>query len=149
MTTMKIGWGTRIAFLYGGFVVLIATLVIGSMRQNYDLVSKDYYQQELEYQKTIDAGKNQAALSSPVYVQANESNVVLKFPTEFTGKSLSGKVYFYSPVNATLDKSFDIAVSANSMYVSRNELSKASYKIKINWQADGKDYYQESAINLQ
>lgn len=149
MTTMKIGWGTRIAFLYGGFVVLIAMLVTGSMRQDYDLVSNDYYQQELEYQKKIDAGKNQAALSAPVHLHANNANVILKFPGEFIGKRLSGTVQFYSPADATFDKSFEISADSNSMYVSRHDLYKASYKVKINWQADGKSYYQESAINLQ
>jgi nitrogen fixation protein FixH len=149
MTMMKIGWGTRIAFLYGGFVLIIAALVIGSMRQNYDLVSADYYQQELEYQKTIDAGKNQAALSSPVHLHANESNVMLKFPAEFEGKVLEGKVQFYSPVDASLDKSFELAAENNSMFISRSKLNKAAYKVKINWQEGGKGYYQESAINLK
>jgi nitrogen fixation protein FixH len=149
MTTMKIGWGTRIAFLYGGFVLIIAALVIGSMRQNYDLVSKDYYQQELEYQKTIDAGKNQAALSAPVHLHANESNVVLKFPSEFEGKTLAGKIHFYSPVDAAMDKSFELVAENNSMFIRRSELHNATYKVKIGWQVDGKEYYQESAINLK
>lgn len=146
---MKIGWGTKIAFLYGGFVLLIATLVVGSMRQDFDLVSKDYYQEEIEYQKTIDAGKNQAALSTPVHMHANEANVVLKFPAEFDGKTITGNVQFYSPVDASLDKSFKLTVENNSMFVNRGELSKAAYKVKINWEVEGKAYYQESAINLK
>ena len=146
---MKIGWGTRIAFLYGGFVLLIATLVIGSMRQNYDLVSKDYYQQELDYQKTIDAGKNQATLSAPVHLHANESNVVLKFPAEFEGKAVTGKVQFYSPVDASLDKSFEITTEGNNMFINRSKLNKTAYKVRINWKAEEKAYYQQSEINLK
>ncbi|MBW7914094.1 MAG: FixH family protein [Taibaiella sp.] len=71
MSTMKFGWGSRIALLYGGFVVLIAALVTGSMRQDFDLVADDYYQQEIAYQNVLDAGKNQSALSAPVRVYAN------------------------------------------------------------------------------
>lgn len=149
MSTMKMSWGARIAILYLGFVALIAILVTNSMRQDFDLVSPDYYQKELKYQDVIDASKNQAALSAPVQIQATEAVVSLQFPAEFKDKIVAGTVQFYSPVNAALDKSFDISMAGNSMNIERTLLHSAAYKVKINWQCEGKDYYQESEINLQ
>jgi hypothetical protein len=146
---IRISWGVKIAILYTGFVILIATLVINSMRQNFDLVATDYYQQEIQYQKVIDAGKNQATLSSPVQIHANETAVILNFPKEFTGKLVKGKALFYSEINSAWDKSFDISTDANMAAFMRKELKPAAYKLKINWEADGKAYYQESTINLQ
>ena len=61
-------WGARIALLYGGFVVLIVVLVTKSMREDFDLVSADYYNKELAYQNVIEAAKEQATLSEPVKV---------------------------------------------------------------------------------
>jgi hypothetical protein len=148
MSTIKINWGARIAVLYGGFVVIIVLLVAGSMRQSFDLVSPDYYGQEIKYQQVIDAGKNSATLSAPVAVKADAGQVIIDFPKDFSGKVLSGTVQFYSPVNAAWDKSIPMNVNNNVMVVSKQALQPTTYKVKMNWSCEGKQYYQESEINL-
>ncbi len=149
MSVMKINWGAKIALLYGGFVVLIVMLVAGSMRQDFDLVTPDYYGQEIKYQQVIDAGKNQATLSAPVVIHANATDVMIEFPSEFADKVVKGDVHFYSPVNASWDKTFNINIANNSMTVQRSELRNTNYTIKLNWEADGKKYYQETTLNLR
>lgn len=148
MSVMKISWGTKIAMLYGGFVALIVILVAGSMRQDFDLVSPDYYGQEIKYQQVIDAGKNQSALSAPVAIHTDEQQVTIAFPAEFEGKTISGKIQFYSAVNAAWDRVVDITAENNSMNVPIAQLQCTSYTIKLNWNCDGKQYYQETALNL-
>ncbi len=145
---MKIGWGWRIGILYGGFVLFMGTLVMASTHQHFDLVSKDYYGEEIAYQKVIDAGKNQAALSRPLAIHASGQAVTLDFPDEFRGKVLSGNVMFYSPVDARWDETFKINAEGNSMNISRSNLHNTRYTMKISWTADGKNYYQESEIML-
>lgn len=148
MSTIKINWGAKIALLYGGFVALIVILVAGSMRQDFDLVAPDYYSQEIKYQQVIDAGKNQSELSAPVSVSATETTVSIDFPTEFTNKVINGTVQFYSPVNSAWDKTVKINTADNSMTVLRSELQATTYTIKMNWEADGKKYYQETSLKL-
>ena len=145
---MKIGWGWKIVLLYSCFVTLIVTLVVASSRQKFDLVSKNYYDAELVFQKTLDAGKNQANLSTPVSIHANESAVTVDFPEEFRGKALSGDILFYAPVNADWDNTVKINANNNSVIVSRKLLHNTRYTIKINCVVDGKNYYQESEILL-
>ncbi len=145
---MKIGWGWKITILYSCFVVLMVTLVVASSRQKFDLVSKNYYDDELAFQKTLDAGKNQAGLSQPVSIHANKDSVIIDFPDEFRSKVLSGDIRFYSPVNEDWDKSFKINTGNNSVTVSRKSLRNTKYTIKINCAVDGKNYYQESEILL-
>ncbi len=149
MSIMKMNWGARIAILYGGFVAIIVTLVVGSMHQSFDLVSPDYYSQEIKYQQVIDAGKNQAALSSPVSVHADQQNVVIQFPAEFHGKEVTGDIDFYSPVSTSMDKHVPIQVNNNAMAIARNTLHTTSYNVKISWKADGKAYYQETDLTLR
>jgi len=145
---MQISWGTKIAILYLSFVALIVTLVVSSMHQKFDLVSKDYYKQEIEYQHVIDASKNQANLSAPVAITKTNNEVLVNFPRDFKNKSISGTIQFYSPVDASMDKQFNIAAVNNSMAINNKYLRKTNYKIKISWQAGSKNYYQESDINL-
>lgn len=141
-------WGWRIALLYGGFVALIMTLVIRSSHQHFDLVSKDYYEKEIAYQQVIDASRNQSALSSAMEVHANATNVVIEMPAEFAGKSVIGSVQFYSPVNAAWDKKYPIRLVDNKIMIARSELKNTRYTIKIDCEAAGKKYYQETELNL-
>lgn len=145
---MKLNWGTKIALMYGGFVVLIMFLVIKSMKQDFQLVSDDYYQKEIKYQDVIDGSKNQAQLSAPIAIHANEQKVTLDFPADFTNQELKGSVQFYSSVNAKWDAKFPLKAIANSMDIDRTQLQKTRYTIKINWEAAGKKYYQEDSLNL-
>lgn len=148
MSTLKVGWGTKIAVLYGGFVILIVTLVAGSMRQSFDLVSSDYYAQELKYQEVLDAGKNSSALSAPLQLNIAKDEVSIKFPAEFQGKDVNGSIHFYSPVNEAWDKTISFNASNNTASVNKRVLKATSYTAKINWTCGGKSYYQETKINL-
>lgn len=146
---MKINWGVKIALLYSGFVALIVVLVAGSMRQDFDLVAPDYYGQEIKYQQVIDAGKNQSALTAPAAIHASEQTVTIDFPAEFAGKTITGKVQFYSAVNADWDRVLDITTENNSMVVARQQLQRTNYTVKLTWNCDGKPYYQETTLNLR
>jgi hypothetical protein len=145
---MKISWGLKLTLAYSSFVALILFMVISSSHQHFDLVSKDYYDAEIGYQKVIDAGKNQAQLSSPMLVHANSTSVIVELPEEFRNKALVGKVEFYSPVNAEWDRSYPIVVQENTISISRNALMNTRYKVKINCAVDSKNYYQETEIFL-
>ncbi len=145
---MKLGWGWKIAILYGGFMAIIIALVIGSSRQSFDLVSNDYYGEEIAYQKVIDASKNQSALSQPMEVHANANSVIIDFPAEFKDKILSGNIQFYSPVNSKWDRNFTLSKEGNSVNIDRSKLQNTRYKLKISCQVDGKNYYQESELYL-
>lgn len=148
MSTVKIGWGTRIAILYGGFVILIASLVTLSMKQDFSLVSDDYYKEELAYQSTIDASKNSSMLSEPANISVYKKEIVVRFPAEFAGKNIEGTAHFYSPVATSLDRKFEIKASDNTMHIERKEMASGRYIVKLSWAADGKTYYQETNLNL-
>jgi len=145
---MKISWGVKITILYLAFVLLIVTMVVASSRQHFDLVSNSYYADEIKYQNVIDAGKNQAQLSHPVLIDKDLNAVELQLPSELDGKMVTGSVHFYSPVNAAWDKQFPLQVDNHRITISRSDLRKTRYTVKIDLEAEGRKYYQESEINL-
>ncbi|MDR3679956.1 MAG: FixH family protein [Flavipsychrobacter sp.] len=145
---MKISWGIRIAIVYSGFVLLILTLVIASMHQHFDLVSANYYDEEVAYQKVINAGKNEATLSTPINVHANADKVTIEFPAELQGKEAKGEIRFYSPVNSAWDTKYNVAIVDHSMSIERSKLRNTKYIVKIDLTDNGKRYYQETEINL-
>lgn len=148
MSTIKMGWGTKIALLYLAFAALIITLVVKSMHQSFDLVSKDYYSEELKYQQVINASNNQATLSAAVNIYQQDDNIDIQFPKEFTSSAFKGKAYFYSQANAEWDRTFDLNVIGGHCMIPVNSLKATSYILKLLWAANGKDYYQETSIQI-
>jgi hypothetical protein len=145
---MTIGWGWKIAMGYLGFVAMIICLVVASGRQKIDLVSKDYYKDEIAYQQVLDASKNQADLQGALTIHANKQEVVIDFPPEFDQKILSGNVQFYCAVNDKWDRKFDIKTTNARHSISRDGLHPATYTAKVNYRVDDKDFYYEIPINL-
>ncbi len=145
---MQLGWGWKIGLLYTAFAGMIIALVVASSRQKFDLVSKDYYKEEIAYQQVLDASANQAALQGTMVIRANEQTVNIEFPAEFQTAPIHGTVHFYSAVSKDLDRTFDITTEQNRMTIDRNKLPRAAYTMKVSYNANGKDYYQQSDINL-
>lgn len=145
---MKIGWGWKIAILYAGFMAMIITLVTASSHQKIDLVSKDYYKDEIAYQDVLNASKNQALLTANPEIHANGSEVVIEFPADVAKQALKGNVNFYAAVNKEWDKDFAISVTDNKMVIPRNALHNIVYQLRISYSADGKQYYYEAKLDL-
>ena len=146
---MQLNWGLKITILYSGFVILIITMVSMAMSQKVDLVSKNYYEQELQYQDKIDKINRTHALSEQMTWQVNRNTLLIKFPEQFKGKLIKGTIYFFRPSDETMDKKITISVDTSLCFkVSTNQLNKGLYKMQIDWNVDNNEYYNESVIKF-
>lgn len=145
---MKISWGTKIAALYIGFVLMIITLVAAATMTKTDLVADNYYQQEIGFQKRIDATKAALELYQPASLTESTNNIDISFPAVFKGQDLKAKVHFYAAANSSADKNFDVETTDAQWQVSKSKLAHAAYEVQISWQSGGKDYYQSLPLNL-
>jgi nitrogen fixation protein FixH len=143
-------WGVKITLLYSGFVLLIVTMVSMSMSQKVDLVSKDYYEQELQFQDKINQMDRTKALSEQLSWQVQNDELVLDFPDQFKGQQTSGKVFFFRPSDAVLDKNIKIqADTLNAKGISIKSLKKGLYKMQVNWEVENIQYYNEGFIQIK
>jgi nitrogen fixation protein FixH len=143
-------WGVKITMLYAGFVLFIATMVSMSISQKVDLVSEDYYEQELQFQDKINLFDRTQALSNQLSWQVQNDKLTLDFPAQFRGKQTSGKVFFFRPSDAVLDKSMKIqADTLTTKSISIKTLKKGLYKIQINWEVENIQYYNEGFIQIK
>ena len=55
---MKFNWGHKILGIYFVFITGIAFMVVMSSRQKIDLVTPDYYAEEIKFQEKIDEKNN-------------------------------------------------------------------------------------------
>lgn len=146
---LKLSWGTRIFFLYTGFVVMIIFFVVRAMNQKVDLVAPDYYAQELKYQDKLDRINRANALAQPLTWKIDDGSVRMMFPAEFNGKTIKGDIVFFRPS----DKTKDITVAVNpdaagEQLISGDNLSSGLYRVQVGWEVDGVTYFKEGVIVL-
>ena len=101
---MTINFGHKLLLAFLLFGILMFYLVYQSLHTNFELVSKDYYQDELVYQQVIDATKNTNDLSSKASITQKGDEIHLQLPSEMVNQSISGQVYFYCASDSKKDR---------------------------------------------
>jgi hypothetical protein len=142
-------WGNKLIVVFIVFAALMATLVYKATQTKFELVSKDYYQDELRYQDKIDGAAN-AALEAPLLVRLKDGSVFLEFPELQKKSSITGEAWFYCSVDASKDNR--IALNVNTLGIQQIDVKtfrKGNYVVKISYEANGKKYYSAHPLRIQ
>jgi hypothetical protein len=147
---MKFNWGTGIVLAFIGFIAFIMYFIVSmniNDKYDHDLVSEDYYADELQYQNDINKLKNSKDLETNISYQKNTDGLLIKFPKDIDYKQIKGKVFLYRPSNKQLD--FEAAISLSNPYllIPDKRLVDGRWNIKIDWQYKGKSYLFKESIN--
>jgi len=143
-------WGLRIIMLYATFVVFMLILVGMSVQQDFDLVSKDYYNQEIEYQTRINKIANAQKLSTPLQIQLDNETQQLNIQYPAQLENISGSIQLYRPTDAKKDILTAIKPATdNTQTISTAALQKGLWRVKVEWAADNTEYYNEEIIVIQ
>ncbi|MBQ0734762.1 FixH family protein [Aquimarina celericrescens] len=133
---MKINWGTAIVLVFIGFISFIMYFVV-KMNTNdkyqHDLVTEEYYKEELAFQKEIDAEKNAKALKNNIRVEKTSDGLVITFPEDKNYEDITGTISLYRPSNKKLDFEIPIKLSNSKVTISNNNLIEGRWNITINW----------------
>lgn len=142
-------WGHKIIIVFILFAAGIITLVTKSMRTRIDMVTPDYYAEELKYQQVIDGRREAQLLSAPVSINQSEQSIGVLFPAEMHGVALKGTVLFYRASDSRQDVSVPLKTDENGlMLVSKRSFQKGNYRVQLQWEADGKNYFQENLVTV-
>ena len=146
---MKFNWGNRILVVILVFIGGMGYLVYQCLNTNYELVSEEYYKDELAYQKVIDASKNSESLSSKVQVGSNADALWFQLPNEMKAAPIKGSIYFYCANASANDRKFMLDVDKEARQtILKSALPLGNYTVKIQWETGGKAYYSEQNITL-
>lgn len=147
---MTINWGHKITIVFLAFAAFILLLVYKSMHTDFQLVSKEYYKEELAYQQVIDGSNRANRLSSAVSVQQIKDELIVQLPSEMKFKNITGDIWLYCPTDDKKDRKLKLILDDNGRQViSTKTILPAGYLIKINWQADAQTYYNEQHLQIK
>ncbi|UFH55936.1 FixH family protein [Spirosoma sp. KNUC1025] len=139
-------WGKSIVLVFVVFAGFIGTLVYRMTRQRVDLVSENYYQNELEFQQHINRVSNARHNSSAtITYQANQQQVVFALPNSLQ----KGEIIFYRPGDRQQD--FRVSIPAEhpaQQVVSTSSLAKGNWRVQFTWSDGQREYYKEEQIFL-
>ena len=136
---MKINWGTGIVMAFIAFICFILYFVVRMSMDdsaNHDLVTKDYYKQELAYQNEIDAANSALKSKAKLKVEKKENGIVITFPEQFDFNDITGNVSLYRPSNRHLDFDFPISLSNTHLLIPDNRLVDGRWDITVSWNCE-------------
>jgi hypothetical protein len=147
---MTLNWGHKITLAFSAFVLLMFTLVYKSMKTDFQLVTKEYYKDELAYQQVIDGTNRANSLSSRVEVKQMKHELIIQLPIEMKGKTISGDIWLYCSSDDKKDRRLELTVDNNGrQLINTKNMLPANYLLKVTWKAEELNYYNEQLIALK
>ncbi|WP_298238911.1 FixH family protein [uncultured Algibacter sp.] len=147
---MKINWGTGIILAFIGFIAFIMYFIVSmniNDKYDHDLVSEDYYADELKYQNDINKLKNARTLEANLSYEKTAEGLVIHFPETADYKEITGNLFLYRPSNKQLDFDAAISLSNSHLLIPDKRLVDGRWNIKVDWQYKGQSYLFKESIN--
>jgi nitrogen fixation protein FixH len=149
MKTTRNPWPIGICAAFALFALGTACLVAMACSQKVELVSVDYYEQELRFQGQIERTKRAAKLGNEASVGYDRSNKAIKIslPAGQAIQGLKGHIKLYRPSAGGLDQDLPLEVNQNgSQALDASHLRRGLWKIRVSWTAEGQDYFIEQKL---
>lgn len=137
-------WPYAIILYFVVFVSAIATWITFAVRNDHELVRKDYYEQELKFQADIDGQARAATTQVSVDYDSSRQRVIISLPAA----APKGAIYFYRPSNAKLDRQIALAVDKGQQTVDVTRFESGLWKVRLIWTAGGVEYRHNATLVL-
>lgn len=137
-------WGYKILISYLLFITAVLVMVYLSMQEKVDLVAKDYYDQEIAFQKKIDASKNNSSTGINWNIAIEDKNVIITYPDSVLAAQIKGNILFFRPSDEKSDVRANLALEGNGKQrIARSKFITGAYIVKIEWSMNGKNYFEQ------
>ncbi|UOQ96485.1 FixH family protein [Hymenobacter sp. 5317J-9] len=144
-------WPFAIIAVFVLFAGYIGFMVQQAMRTTVDLVSPDYYQQELAFQQRMETVARTAALPAPVTLHhdAGTHQLTVQLPADMSGQRIQGQIHFFRPSNQRLDFTLPLQPTAGlQQQLSTARMQPGLWRVRLDFTADKRNYFVEEKIIL-
>ncbi|HEY9509115.1 MAG TPA: FixH family protein [Verrucomicrobiae bacterium] len=140
-------WGIVLTFVI--FISGTAGLIVLACQQNSDLVSANYYEDEVRFQTQIDRLQRARNLTSPAEIRydAARREIIFTLPAEQVRTETHGNIQLYRPSAAGLDRSINLQPdAAGSQSLDAKALLPGLWEVRVLWTVNGLDYRVDQKI---
>ena len=145
----RTSWPYAIVAVFVLFAGYIGMMVQQAMRTTVDLVSPDYYQQELAYQRRMESVARAAALPAPIELkyEAAARQLTLQLPPSLASQPVRGQLHFFRPSNQLLD--FTLPLQGASQRISTAKMRPGYWRARLDFTAGGQTYFIEKELIIK
>ncbi len=142
-------WGHKLLIAILAFIGFMAFMVYKCFTTEFQLVEKEYYKAELQYQKVLDAAERAGRLTSQATIHREGDRIILRLPEEMKNQSVSGSIWFYCAYEAGMDKKISLNTDTEGVQVlDAAGFTPGNYTVKIEWSSNNQDYYKETELTI-
>ena len=149
MKTPRNLWPLGIIVTFVLFFAGTVGLVVMACSQKVDLVSADYYEQELKFQGRIDRVERtrHATSQAAVAYDATMHCITVSLPADQAGRDVSGRIELYRPSAAGLDRALKLELDTKGVQrVDATGMSPGLWKARVSWTVEHQDYFLDQKV---
>ncbi|WP_027378847.1 FixH family protein [Chryseobacterium daeguense] len=136
-------WGHGVVIALFAFIIFILSMLFlfPNGQKNSEMVTDNYYEEELKYQDVIDAKKRADELQEkPAYSQ-DKAGIKITFPKDYDNSNTTVKFVLNRTDDQNLDIHKSVQLDANkSFLIPAQVLKMGNYTLRLTWTRDKTDY---------
>ena len=149
---MKFNWGHGISIFLVIFVlttISVVALITFDDTYSHELVSENYYEDELKYQEEIDKVNNASKLETKLIYRTSKEGVLITFPSDFDYTKVSGIIEMDRPSKKILDFTMPIKLDENfQILIPAEKVVQGKWKMVIDWKVGEQEFMYKATIRL-
>lgn len=142
-------WPYAIIAWFAIFITAMVSWAVVATHNNMDLVRKDYYEEELRFQKQMDRVSRTAQLRNDisVTVDAGAQSLLFKLPADQANSQPTGQIHLYRPSDASLDQTIPLQVNESGMQrLDTSRLKGGLWKMRTTWKIGNDEFFYEKTL---
>ena len=136
-------WPYAIVLYFVVFITGMAAWIGFAVRNDHQLVRKDYYEQELKYQNELESFGRAAAGAVVVAYEPKTHLVTIQLPSD-----AAGTIYFYRPSDLKLDRQVPLSTREGIQQINVGEFDPGLWKVRLTWTANGAEFRHDEKLVL-
>lgn len=146
---VMISWGTKLTIVFILFAGMMSYMVYQCVQTPVNLVTKEYYKDEIAYQQVIDGTNNANALGQAVSFQQSDTAIIIQLPSAMQGAVVKANVLFYCAKDAGKDKRFTLQTNGNTTQrINTTRVAPGNYMVKTEWWQGNRHYYNQQPVTI-
>jgi nitrogen fixation protein FixH len=117
--------------------------------QKVELVSQNYYEQELQFQGQLDRLNRTRQLAVPARISYDPVHklIAISLPPEQQARKVTGHINLYRPSAAGQDRQLTLQTDEQGVQtLDATQLEVGLWKLRLSWQVDGREYFHEQQL---
>jgi len=142
-------WPISIIAFFAVAILSLAGFVAYCNLHSEELVSADYYEQEVRFQGQMERVQRTQALPAKLALNYDPAarRVRLKFPAMAFDSSTAARIALYRPSAGRMDREIKLDANAGAdQSFDASQMTSGLWRVRVTWTTSGQDYFVEEKL---